>query len=264
MYKTINGLGTKEAEFLSSVSKGGGQFVHARAVEFWGSAGAASRQLYRLRKKNWVALLERGKYMVIPLEAGVEREWPGDPYLVASALVRPSALAYSTAMRHWGWTEERDLPVRIQTTSRKNARGKTIRGVRYEYVTVPHARFFGHVTEMRSGIQVQVTDREKTLLDAADDVVRAGGIQALMSAVRAAAGDLSWGRLAEYGSRFPNRSALKRLGFLIESGIRDIPDEGRRVLAAWRAHLSAGVVPLQPGHALRGRIFTRWRVCVNV
>ena len=264
MYKKIRGLGTKEAEFLSIVAEGGGQFVLAAAIEFWGSAAVASRRLYQLRKKNWVALLERGKYMVIPLEAGAEREWPGDPYVVGSSLVNPSAIAYSTALRHWGWIESGREPVYIQTTSRKNTAGKSIRGVRYEVVRVPQAKFYGHITVARGGNDVIVTDREKSLIDCADDVERGGGINELINAVRASAGVISWPVLGEYGVRFPNRSALKRLGFLIESELSELPDEARLVLDRWRSHMSKGVVPLQPGPAGGGRISTRWRVRVNV
>jgi len=261
MDKTITGLGRREAEFLSSISKGGGQFVHEDAVRFWGSAAQASG---RLRKKNWVARVERGKYVVIPLEAGVEREWSGDPYLVASSLVEHAAIAYSTAMRHWNWSGASEGPVYIQMTGRKNAKGKTVLGVEYRFVRVHPAKFFGHVPVLRTGTPVLVTDREKTLVDAGDDVDRAGGIDAFIRAVRSAALEISWATLGDYGMRFPNRSALKRLGFIIESELPEIPGEGRDVLEVWRSHLSAGVVPLQPGTAEFGRISTRWRVRVNV
>ena len=264
MYNNVRGLGRREAEFLSLISMGGGQFAHARAVEFWGSRETASRRLYLLLKKNWIARLERGKYIVIPLEAGVERQWSGDPFALASSLVTPAAIAYGTALRHWGWAGVREEPVYIQTTSRKNATGKTILGKRFEYVTVPPAKFFGHVTEVRSGIPVMVTDREKTLLDACDDVERAGGIRAVTTAVRRAAAEISWPTLDGYALRFPNRSALKRLGYLVESEARDISEEGNRVLDRWRANLSAGVVPLEPGLPAGGRISTRWRVRFNV
>ncbi|HTO92821.1 MAG TPA: hypothetical protein VMM80_00575 [Bacteroidota bacterium] len=224
----------------------------------------ASRQLYRLQKKKWLVRLERGKYMIIPLEAGVDRQWAGDPYLVATSLVKPAAIAYSTAIRHWGWTEGEERPVCIQTTTRKNVTGRTVGAVRYEFITLRQTKFFGHITEVHQGTSVLVTDREKTLIDAADDVERAGGVHAVVAAVRGAAGEILWPKLEDYGLRFPNRSALKRLGFIVESEMRDIPAEGRRMLERWRTHLSAGVVLLQPGEERKGRISTRWRVHVNV
>ena len=261
--KNIRSLGPREAEFLSIMSERGGHFVHSEAVEFWGSAQMASKKLCLLRKKMWLARVERGKYMVIPLEAGVERVWSGDPYVVASSLVRPAAIAYRTAISYWRWTEGRGVPFYIQTTSRKKSAGRNLLGVQYEYVTVPPSKFFGHSAESRSGRTVLVTDREKTLIDAADDVERAGGVNEVVRAVRVGAAEISWQKLGEYGLRFPNRSALKRLGYLFEAEVPSLTGEARQMLEGWRAHLSAGVVPLQPGPAPGGRIVTRWRVRIN-
>ena len=55
------------------------------AVKFWGSRLVAKKKLHVLEKKGWIARLERGKYIVIPLEAGPERRWTEDSYVVAAA-----------------------------------------------------------------------------------------------------------------------------------------------------------------------------------
>jgi predicted transcriptional regulator of viral defense system len=55
-------------------SKNNQQFSMEAATQFWGSSAMAKKKLYRLEKKGWVARIERGKYIVIPLEAGPERK----------------------------------------------------------------------------------------------------------------------------------------------------------------------------------------------
>jgi len=261
--KNITQLGPKEAEFLSLMSTSGGQFTNEHALQFWGSREMAKKKLHQLEKRGWVARLERGKYLVIPLEAGAERRWSEEPYLVASTLVQPAAIAYWTAIRHWNWTEQIPRIIYVQTTSRKKATGRTVFGVQYQFVTVPKTKFYGHIKEWYKGKPVLITDKEKTLVDCADDVERAGTIEELAKAVKASASEISWLKLNEYVQRFPNRSAMKRLGFLFERLVTTLPDEARRVLEAWQSTLSAGVVPLQSGGRAKGRISTRWRIRMN-
>ena len=75
--------------------------------------------------------------------------------------------------------------------------------------------------------------------------------------------EVNWSQFRNLAQTFPNRSALKRLGFLIETLGKGITEEGRKVLDEWQAHLSEGVVPLEPGGRTTGKINTRWRVQVN-
>jgi predicted transcriptional regulator of viral defense system len=261
--KHITQLGPKEAAFLSLMSDKGGQFGNERAVQFWGSRKMATKKLYQLERRGWVARIERGKFLVIPLEAGIGRTWSEEPYLVASALVQPAVIAYWTAMRHWNWTEQIPRVVYVQTTSRKKATGRTVFGVRYQFVTVPQTKFYGQVKEWYKGQPVFISDKEKTLIDCADDVERAGTIEELAKAIRSAANEISWSKLSEYIDRFPNRSAMKRLGFLFERLVDNLPDEAHRVLQDCQSALSAGVVPLQPGGKATGKISTRWRIRMN-
>ena len=261
--KNITQLGPKEAEFLSIMSTAGGQFTNERATEFWGSREMARKKLYQLEKRGWLARIEKGKYLVIPLEAGAERTWSEEPYLVATALVQPAAIGYWTAIRHWNWTEQIPRTIYVQTTTRKKATTQTVFGVEYQFVTVPKSKFYGHVREWYNGKSVLISDKEKTLIDCADDVDRAGTIEELAKAVKAAAIEISWLRLNEYVQRFPNRSAIKRLGFLFERLVTNPSAEAGRILEGWRTMLSAGVVPLQPGGRAMGRISTRWRIRIN-
>lgn len=110
---------------------------------------------------------------------------------------------------------------------------------------------------------VLITDREKTLVDCADDVDRAGGIEELVKAVKAASREIRWQKLNSYVQRFPNRSVRKRLGFLFESAVRGLTEDAKDILAAWQKELSAGISPLSPSGRKSGRVLTRWRLRVN-
>jgi len=151
----------------------------------------AKKKLYILEKKGWVARIEREKYCVIPLEAGPERQWSEDTYLFANAMVQPAAVAYWSAIRHWNWTEQIPRILYVQTTKRKSNPYREIFGVQYEFITVDKRKFYGHTKESRGGKLVLITDKEKTLIDCADDVERAGGIEELVKAVKAGSSEIT-------------------------------------------------------------------------
>jgi predicted transcriptional regulator of viral defense system len=262
--KKIQAIGARETAFLASIRlQGKTLFEFADAVSFWGSRHYAKIAIHRLVKKRWLIQLERGKYLIIPLEAGESRQWTEDSFLIADALVKPAAIAYWTAIKHWNWTEQIPRIIYVQTTARKKTPRRTILGVEYEFVTVPPRRFFGHVLEWRNTTQVQVTDREKTLLDCAHDVERAGGIEELIKGVRSGAPEISWRKLGEYSTRFANKAALKRLGFLFETLVPQRPQEAEQVLSSWNNSLSSGIASLQPSLKAKGSISTRWRLRIN-
>lgn len=257
-------LGPKEAGFLSLMSsKGRKEFTNEEAAKFWGSSALAKKKLYLLEKKGWVTRLERGKYIVVPLEAGPERQWSEDPEVIAAALVQPAAIAYWSALRHWNWTEQIPHIVYVQTTTRKKQTRSVVMGVQYEFVTVSKRKFYGNTKEWRNGKAVFVTDKEKTLVDCADDVERAGTIEELAKAIKSASTEISWRKLDECVRKFPNGAVKKRLGYLFETLVPSLSGEARSFLAGWQRELSAGVAPLQPSTQSKGRVVTRWHVRVN-
>jgi predicted transcriptional regulator of viral defense system len=264
MTKNITSLGARENEFLLTFSgEGRNIFTFREASGFWGSPHNARMAIYRLIEKGWLAQIEKGKYLIIPFEAGLNRRWTEDSAIIASALVQPTVIAYWSAIRHWNWTEQIPRIVYVQTTKRKSTPRRTIFGVQYEIVTVAKRKFFGAAKDWRNGKAFYVTDREKTLIDCADDVDRAGSIEELSKAVTAGANEISWKKLNEYVERFPNGAVKKRLGFLFETLVTALPEEARTVLAKWQKHLSAGISPLVPSLAQSGRIIRRWEIRVN-
>lgn len=66
--------------------------------------------LYRLAQKRWLERLERGTYLILPLEAGPDREWSADRFLIASYLVDPCAIGYWSALGHWNLTSLSNCP----------------------------------------------------------------------------------------------------------------------------------------------------------
>jgi predicted transcriptional regulator of viral defense system len=263
--QTITGLDSKEAKFLITfASQGKRVFKVEQARQFWGDAAYTTNVLGRLQRGGWLHRLERGTYLIVPLEAGPDRAWSESALLIAPYLIQPAAIAYWSALHYWHMTEQLPRTVFVQSTSRKHQREREVLGVPYRFVTVVESKFFGVVDRTLDGQPIYVTDREKTLVDAADRPDLSGGIAQLAQALRVARDDLDWRILDDYVDRWPTGSPKKRIGYLVESSELPLPDREER-LARWRRSLSSGIVALEPGRRSRqGRIVTRWRLRVNV
>jgi predicted transcriptional regulator of viral defense system len=210
-----------------------------------------------------VLRLAKGKYLLIPLEAGPDSAWTEDSLVVACHLVDPACVAYWSACHYWNWTEQVPRTVFVQTTQKKMESARTVLGVRYQFVRVTERKFFGVVGRAAGRGQFIVTDREKTLVDALDRPDLCGGIGQVIAILRAAE-PIDWDKVDRYLAKIGSGAIYKRLGFLAEHlGKRlRLPDRAARI-ADWRSRLTAGCAPLEPGGAATGRVNSRWRVRLN-
>jgi len=262
--RNITELGPKEAEFLSRLA-GGGQtvFTAEEARDYWGNGAYANNVLRRLESKGWLRRLERGTYLIVPLEAGPTRDWTESALVIASHLIQPVAIAYWSALHYWNMTELIPHTVFVQSTRRKHRSRKEVLGIPFRFVTVVKSKFFGVVKRSVAGQPICVTDREKTLLDAADRPELAGGIAQLAQGLRTSWSDVNWQRVDEYLARCGVGSLIKRVGYLVETLNLPIPQQQER-LGRWRQSLSSGISLLEPRHGCAGPIVTRWRLRVNI
>lgn len=158
--RSITGLGPKEAEFLATfASQGKTIFTVEQARGFWGDAAYTANVLGRLETKGWLRRLERGTYMIVPLEAGPDRAWLESALVIAPRLIHPAAIAYWSALHYWHMTEQIPRTVFVQSTRRKHQRQKEILGIPFRFVTVVESKFFGVVKRTLDGQPIYVTDR---------------------------------------------------------------------------------------------------------
>lgn len=256
-------LGPTARQFLATMAGADRRLFRAEdAAKFWSSKKTASDALSRLVDDGWLERIERGLYLIIPLEAGPERKWTEDPKLIASQLAPEGAAAYWTALHHWGLTEQVPRTVFVQTRKRKHRARVSVLGVRYEFIVITGRKFFGVAQQWSDGAEFRITDREKTVLDALDRPDLCGGLPVVASALATSDG-LDWDRLDQYLKRFESGAIYKRLGYLVETLEVPVPDRPRR-LAAWKRGVSQGVALLDPRGPKKGPINSQWRVQANV
>jgi predicted transcriptional regulator of viral defense system len=253
-------LSNHEARLLTALAAAGRTvFTIKEARQTYGGNGAdVARLLHRLSAKRWVERLERGKYRLIPLEAGPEAHWAEHEYLVAAALVQPYYLGYATALVYYGYTERQPRPVWIVTTRRK--RPVTIEGVAYRFVTLSEHKFFGHTTIELLDSPVQIAEREKAIVDGFDHPEYCGGVIEPAKGLWFGGDELDLDRLVEYSQRLRNRVAMRRLGFWLER--LEMGREG--LLECLEAPKDRNYALLDPRGQSEGARDPRWRLIVNI
>ena len=256
----VRSLSDREARLLSALAAAGRTiFTIEEARRTSGGDGAdVARLLYRLATKRWVQRLERGKYRLIPLEAGPEAHWAEHEYLVAAALVQPYYLGYATALNYYGYSERQPRPVWIVTTRRK--RPLTIEGLTYRFVTLSEHKFFGYTTIQLLDSLVQIAEREKAIVDGFDHPEYCGGVTEPAKGLWFGSDELDLDRLVEYSRRLGNRAAMRRLGFWLER--LGMGQEG--LLQRLEAPEDRNYVLLDPRGPHDGVRDARWRLIVNI
>lgn len=210
-----------------------------------------SVMLSRWEDRGFVERIERGKYLIIPL-ASEKGRYTLHEFVIASHLVRPSAIAYWSALHYHGLTEQIPTTVFVQTTARKKNSQLEVFGVNYRIVRVKPEKFFGFAKEWIEETPVTVTDREKTVIDCLDRPEYAGGIVEVAKALENASLDRE--NLSRYARMIGNNAVVRRLGYLSEQmGIAlDLP------LPTSRNYLL-----LDPTMPHQGENDPKWRLVIN-
>ena len=268
---TTRGLSEREARLLRHLASTGKDLFTVSEAQQALDSGApyAANILYRLTTKRWLQRIERGKYRLIPLEAGPEAQWAEHEFRIAATLASPSLsrslcsgqasyyLAYATALAYYGYTERALNPIWIATT--RYRRSVILDGVAYRFVGLSPAKFFGYTPIQLMENSIAIAEREKALADGFDHPEYCGGVIEAAKGLWYGRDEIDLDRLIAYSRRLGNRSAMKRLGFWLETlGTA----EGGKL-----QELEVGdrnYPLLDPTGPHRGDRHARWRLIVNI
>jgi len=169
--------------------------------------------LSRLEDRGFIERIEKGKYLIIPL--GSEKgKYTLHEFVIGSYLVEPSAISYWSALHYYGMTEQIPSTVFVQTPARKKKSQMNIFGLNYRIVRIKKEKFYGLRKEWIEEVPVNITDKEKTIIDCLDKPQYSGGIIEVAKALKT--GSLDHERLSEYALKIDNFAVVRRLGYLCD------------------------------------------------
>ena len=201
-------------KFLDEVAKKGNAFAFDEILKISNiQRNVLWRILSRLEKSGWIERIEKGKYMIIPL--GAEKgKYTLNEFVIGALLVKPYAIAYWSALHFYGLTEQIPHTVFIQTTVRKKKQKIRIFDVEYRLIRVKESKLFGIRKEWIEETQVNITDKEKAIVDCLDKPQYCGGIIEVTKALRN--GEFDKDKLIDYANKIENSAVIRRLGYLCD------------------------------------------------
>jgi predicted transcriptional regulator of viral defense system len=210
-----------------------------------------------LNKKGYVVRIMRGYYGAVPAEF-VGTPYEIDRYLISHGACGPSGtLAFHTALELHGVANA--VLNEVYCIACGHVHPFSFQDVDYRFVNM--AESFGTTRTVRQGIDVTVTDRERTFLDCIRRPELAGGLDEMLRSL-GTFHTIDAVVLGDYLGRFDERSLVQRTGFVLTL-FKDELRVSDDYIAGLRTSVGDSVYYLVPGMDRgSGRLDKEWNVIV--
>lgn len=227
------------------------------------SPGFARKLAHGLVEKGWLQRARRGEFLLNPSRHGPDALPNLDPLRLGAFLVTPYYYGYGTAAELHGLLRQAGRVYYIVTPKRLASRRLGTSELRPIRLTPSH--FFGATHVVRRGLDLMVSDLERTVLDCVSRPDFSGGVSGVAHAVALAKPRLNWTRLGTYIRRYGNASLGRRIGYLTER-LRPSTPVPARFLDRLLPRLSDPFSPLVTSrrYGRRGSHDARWHIIRNL
>ena len=160
------GTGPNEAKLLLTLTeKHVSVFTANDAKEILQTTNSSvAHILMNLVRKRRLQRIEKGKYLLIPDEAGVNRHWAEESWVVVPHLVDEYYVGFWTAMNYWDMTEQIPYTVFVATRKQKKKSVLEFGNQKFQFVTLAEKKFFGFVEEKTNKTRFNISTKEKQSL----------------------------------------------------------------------------------------------------
>ena len=258
--KTLRAQGARLVAALHD--RGRPLFSHRDVEAITGLQPPSARSLVAgLVRRGLATRLKPGLFLLVPQELGYEREYLGNPYVVARELVGTPDyyVSHASAMDIHQMITQPQLAV--FATSPKAVRPRTVLGTEFRFVRSKPEHMFGLVDHWATKTEkIRVSDRERTVLDGLKHSEHCGGFTEVAKGFWMRRDDIDVGKLADYALRLDVGAVIQRLGFLLETFEVQDPEQLERL----REKISASYAPVDTLLPADGPSNARWRLHLNV
>lgn len=256
-------LGPQAANLLAEIHELGRVIFNLSDVErITGLSPKSARNFVAtLVGRGLVTRLKPGLFILVPFELGREREYLGNPYVVAREMAggEDYYISHASAMDLHGMVTQPQLLV--YTSATKSIRSRIVLGTEFRFVRCKPQALFGLIDHWIDKTEkVRVSDLERTVIDGLKHPAYCGGFSEVARGFWMRRDDLRPKELVDYALRLGVGAVIRRLGFLLEVCEVHAPDE----IARLRGSLTATYHVLDPVLPPVGKLFSRWRLQLNV
>jgi len=256
-------LGPQTARLVAMLyERGRSLFTHADVEAITGLQAKSARNLMAgLVNRGLATRLKPGLFILVPFELGREREYLGNPYVVARELAGTPDyyLSHASAMDLHQMVTQPQLAVFV--TSPKAIRPRTVLGTEFRFVRCKPGALFGVVEHWATKTErVRVSDLERTVIDGLARPEFCGGFTEVAKGYWMRREAITPSKLVDYALRLDVGAVVRRLGFLLETFEVPAAAEVERL----RAELTSTYALADPLMPAEGPYQARWRLRVNV
>jgi len=256
-------LGPQAAKLVTTLHEKGRCFFRLEDVRRIAELPAVSARSFarKLVDRGVATRLKAGLFVLVPYELGKERQYMGNPLLVAREILygKEYYLSHGTAMEIHGMLTQPQLVVTTSTPVVQ--RPVTALGVQFRFVRCQRQHLFGlthhWVTKQE---KVYVSDLERTILDGLKQPRYCGGVTEVAKGLWMRRSDIQIDRLVAYAKRLGRGAVAQRLGFLLETYELGTPKHRESLLRMVRK----AYVRLDPVLPATGKFLRQWRLQLNI
>ena len=224
--------------------------------------------LSSMARKGALHRVGRGRYAVIPPDVLYGRKsYVVDPHLVIDELMKAKDagdqyyVAYQSAAALHGAAHQ--LPFDLMVATPRQRRPIELGQARIQFVQLKRPKFFGFQEIFYHEVQLQVSDREKTILDCLERYDLCGGVDEVARTLSVLLEELVPSRLVDYLQRMDNQALAQRLGLILVrlSALQAVDDN---LIGDVARLVGDHVYALDPHGPAGGKVDPRWRVRENI
>ncbi len=238
-------------------------FSHKDVEKISGLGPKSARSLVgRLVNHGVATRLKPGMFILVPSELGHEREYLGNPYIVAREIVGGTDyyISHASAMDIHQMVTQPQLVV--YTTTTRAIRPRFVLGTEFRFVRCKPEKIFGTMDHWATKTcRVRVSDLERTIIDGLKQPEYCGGFSEVAKGFWMRKDDTDPKKLVEYALGLNIGAVYRRLGYLLE--LFDLEPPGGQIKAL-RQKLTPSYVILDPMLPDEGKFIARWRLRLNV
>ena len=256
-------LGPKAADLVTTLYERGQSIFRLKDVEkiLHFDQNASINFVRKLVNRGIATRLKPGLFILVPFELGKERDYLGEPSIVAREIVagKGYCLSHSTAMEIHQMVTQPQLVIFASVL--KPRRPIQVLGTQFQFIHTPKKYFFGTMDHwVTKQEKIQVSDLEKTVIDGLKQPEYCGGLTEVAKGLWMQGQRLNHERLMEYAQKTEVGAVIRRLGFLLE--LYQIGQD--KDLEALRKILTDTYIRLDPILPAEGNFMRRWRLQLNV
>jgi predicted transcriptional regulator of viral defense system len=224
--------------------------------------------LASMAQKGALHRVGRGRYAVIPPDVLYgRRSYVVDPHLILNELMQSNGadgryyVAYQSAAAIHGAAHQ--LPFVLLVAVPQQCRPIELGRARIQFVQLKPEKFFGFQQTTYHGVPLNVSDREKTILDCLERFDLCGGVAEVARTISGLIEEVERDKLLEYLRRMDNQALAQRLG-LILGRLSTVQEIEKHLIDAVARQVGEHVYPLDPHEPAAGVLDSRWRIRENV